>query len=100
MIDENELVRIKNKYYREIKLTKIRIIERSNKLTLDDINNLSYQISPRNKAEDEIKENYMGFVGQRLLEGYSQKKSLLMARICIDEAINLAKIELLKKKRK
>lgn len=69
MIDENELVRIKNKYYREIKLTKIRIIERSNKLTLDDINNLSYQIEPRNKAEDEIKENYMGFVGQRLLEG-------------------------------
>ncbi len=100
MIDENELNRIKNKYYREIRLTKIRIIERSNKLTLDDINNLSYQIDPRNKAEDEIKENYMGFVGQRLLEGYSQKESLSMARICIDEAIDLAKSELLKKRRK
>jgi hypothetical protein len=91
---------IKNKYYREIYLTKIRIIERCIKLTDEEKENLEYRIEPRNKAEDEIKENYMGFVGQRLLEGYTQDQSLKMARICVDEAIIQAQQEMLKKKKK
>ncbi len=99
MIDEKELLRIKNKYYREIKLTKVRIIEKTVKLTDEEVNQLEYRLDPRNRAEDEIKENYMGFIGQRLLEGYNQDKALEMARICVDEAIILAKEEVLKKRK-
>ena len=51
-------------------------------------------------VEDEIKENYMGFVGQRLLEGYTQPEALKMAQICVDEAIVQAKKELVDKKKK
>ena len=42
----------------------------------------------------------MGFVGQRLLEGYSQPEALKMAQICVDEAIIQAKEELIKKKKR
>ena len=49
--------KVKNKYYREIYLTKIRIIERAPKLSQEEIKNLEYRSSPRNKGEDEIKEN-------------------------------------------
>ena len=91
---------VKNKYYREIYLTKIRIIERCIKLTIEQKENLEYRIDPRNKAEDEIKENYMGFVGQRLLEGFTQDEALKMARICVDEAIIQAQQEMLKSKKK
>ena len=92
--------KVKNKYYREIYLTKIRIIERAPKLSQEEIENLEYRSSPRNNGEDEIKENYMGFVGQRLLEGYSQPEALKMAQICVDEAIIQAKEELIKKKKR
>lgn len=91
---------IKNKYYREIYLTKIRIIERCIKLSDEEKLILEYRIEPRNKAEDEIKENYMGFVGQRLLEGFTQTQALKMAKICVDEAIIQAQNEMFKKKRK
>ena len=46
----------KNKYYREIYLTKIRIIERCIKLSDEEKASLEYRIEPRNKAEDEIKD--------------------------------------------
>lgn len=91
--------KIKDKYYREIYLTKIRIIERCIKLTDEEKENLEYRIEPRNKAEVEIKENYMGFVGQRLLEGYTQDQALKMARVCVDEAIIQSQQEMFKKKK-
>lgn len=93
-------LQIKNKYYREIYLTKIRIIERCIKLNDEEKASLEYRIEPRNKAEDEIKENYMGFVGQRLLEGFTQTQALKMAKICVDEAIIQAQNEMFKKKKK
>ena len=93
-------LQIKNKYYREIYLTKIRIIERCIKLNDEEKASLEYRIEPRNKAEDEIKENYMGFVGQRLLEGFTQTQALKMAKICVDEAIVQAQNEMFKKKKK
>ena len=99
-MSEDYTKKIKSKYYREIYLTKIRIIERAPKLSLEEIKNLEYRSDPRNKGEDEIKENYMGFVGQRLLEGYTQPVALTMARICVDEAIVQAKEELLSKKKR
>jgi hypothetical protein len=95
-----DIQKIKDKYYREIYLTKIRIIEKCIKLNDEQKENLEYRIEPRNKAEDEIKENYMGFIGQRLLEGYTQDQSLKMARICVDEAIIQAQKEMFKKKKK
>ena len=93
-------LQIKNKYYREIYLTKIRIIERCIKLNDEEKASLEYRIEPRNKAENEIKENYMGFVGQRLLEGFTQTQALKMAKICVDEAIVQAQNEMFKKKKK
>lgn len=93
-------LQIKNKYYREIYLTKIRIIERCIKLSDEEKASLEYRIEPRNKAEDEIKENYMGFIGQRLLEGFTQTQALKMAKICVDEAIVQAQNEMFKKKKK
>ena len=93
-------LQIKNKYYREIYLTKIRIIERCIKLNDEEKASLEYRIEPRNKAENEIKENYMGFVGQRLLEGFTQTQALKMAKICVDEAIVQAQNEMFKNKKK
>ena len=93
-------LQIKNKYYREIYLTKIRIIERCIKLSDEENASLEYRIEPRSKAENEIKENYMGFVGQRLLEGFTQTQALKMAKICVDEAIVQAQNEMFKKKKK
>ena len=92
--------KVKNKYYREIYLTKIRIIERAPKLSQEEIKNLEYRSSPRNKGEDEIKENYMGFVGQRLLEGYTQPEALKMAQICVNKTKVKEKKELVDKKKK
>lgn len=92
-----EIEAIKKKFYREIKLTKIRIVEKSQKLSIDDINSLSYTLNPHNRAEEEIKENYMGFITQRVLEGYNIELAKKMAKICVDEAIDMAKNELIKK---
>lgn len=86
---------ILKKYYREIKLTKIRIIEMSVRLSKEEKENLIYSLNPRNKAEIEIKENYMGFLTQRILEGNSTEKAKKLTEICINEAIRLAKEELL-----
>lgn len=91
---------IKSKYYREIYLTKLRIIEKCIKLSTEQKESLEYRLEPRNKAEDEIKENYMGFVTQRTLEGYPMTQAMKMARVCVDEAIIQAQNEMLKKKRK
>lgn len=97
-IEKEELI-IK-KYYREIYHTKVRVLERLPKLTHEEIINLEYRSEPRNKAEYEIKENFMGFIGQRILEKYPRKDALEMAKICINEAINQVKQEYLKKCKK
>ena len=78
---------IKNKYFREIRLTKIRIIEKSSKLNKEEITQLKYLLEPRNKAEEEIKENYMGFITQRVLEGHTRNYAIILADICINQAI-------------
>ena len=81
-------------------MVKLQIKERCVRLTEEEIQNIEYRQDPRNRAEEDVKENYMGFISQRLLEGFSRSEAMDMSLIHVNEAIKQAKEEVLKKPRK
>ena len=87
------------KYYREIYMAKLQIIERFVRMNEEEIKQITLLDKPRNRCEEVIKDNYMSFISQRLLEGYSKTESCQMAKDVVDEAIKEALDERYKKRR-
>ena len=88
------------KYEKEIYMAKLQIKERFVRLSKEEIEAIEYRQDPRNRAEQDVKDNYMSFISQRLLEGFSKDEAISMALIVVNDAIDQAKKEGLPKKRK
>lgn len=79
------------KYAQEIEITKRRIIDHISILSIPEIEDLKFSLEPRNNCEKAAKEDFMGFCGQRQLEGFSKTEANQIAKICVEKSIQLVK---------
>lgn len=101
MVDAREyVIKIQEKYYREIELTVKRMYEFTRRLSLEEILDAKYTLEPRNKVELALKEDIMAYIRQRNLEGYSPDIAKKMALICGEKALNILKEKILKERSK